>query len=367
MERMNEGYPGQTTNPKMYDKSLPGQHYYLSPYLNSDGDDTSSTGQRYRDGQVVELTLFALHNITLFPGQILPFRVAEFMNIDIEIDEFLSGEQSIGLVTCNHILDRQNDRHVDALSLYGVTADVQSFQIGSDRCLVGLLIGRQKFVTLQVSQVEGELFATGKVKILQDPQEPTANDHLAMANTILAQPRPNLSCWPIWVYRLYDKTTLRKKIKKQISGWFDNSHQIFQNNIGCDQFSINVASQLPVPILWRLNLLSMDDIINRLRTILGYLNRYSELCCQQCQAVITRYADVISMSSVGPLAIYVDSGGQQYETVTTSQVVNTSWSSEEATHQSWFPGIISTVLVDCVLNAPNMDTKDRLNVKTLQE
>ena len=45
------------------------------------------------------------------------------------------------------------------------------------------------------------------------------------------------------------------------------------------------------------------------------------------------------MSSVGPVAIYVDSDGQHYETVTTSNTENISWSSKKSFRLSWFPGL----------------------------
>lgn len=155
------------TDLKFYDKDIPSRHCYLSHHLSS----STSIGRSFKVGQIVELALFAFHNITLFPGQLLPFCVAEFTDIDVEIEQFLSGEQSIGIVSCNQIIEEQNDRPIEALSIYGVTADVQSFQISSDNCLVGLLIGRQKFYTVNISQNEGQIFATGKVQILHDPQD----------------------------------------------------------------------------------------------------------------------------------------------------------------------------------------------------
>ena len=85
--------------------------------------------------------------------------------------------------------------------------------------------------------------------------------------------------------------SLKQQIKNLILPWFDCPNQLFESG-NCDAFSIYLASQLPVPVLWRLNLFSMNNVVNRLRTTLKYLNRYNALRCLQCETVITHYSNI---------------------------------------------------------------------------
>lgn len=82
------------------------------------------------------------------------------------------------------------------------------------------------------------------------------------------------------------------------------------------EFSYWVAANLPLENSQRLDLLSLDCPIQRLRWELSVLEKYNYLCCSECKLKICNRNDIFSMSIQGPQGTYVNPSGYVHETLT---------------------------------------------------
>ena len=77
------------------------------------------------------------------------------------------------------------------------------------------------------------------------------------------------------------------------------------------------------------------------------LQEFTDLSCQNCNAVITKKEHVFSMSVDGPLASYVNPGGFIHDTLTVVKADHLRKQGSATTEHSWFPGYVGCILLLC--------------------
>ncbi|KAL5014116.1 hypothetical protein ScPMuIL_008386 [Solemya velum] len=152
-----------------------------------------------------------------------------------------------------------------------------------------------------------------------------------------------MTWWPPWVYKMYDTDILMQRVKAELQKW----NQSLQSSVFPQEpaeLSYWVAQNLPVDDSLRLQLLSINTAVQRLRCELSIIQMCSVMCCSQCSTELADKKDVFSMSVEGPLGAYVNPGGYVHETLTVYKARNISHVGRSSTDHSWFPGYAWTII-----------------------
>lgn len=88
----------------------------------------------------------------------------------------------------------------------------------------------------------------------------------------------------------------------------------------------------------RLEILSCDTVLERLRMELNFMQLRRYLCCAHCQMHIAEQTHVFAMSKEGVQSNYCNPAGQVYETVTVLEAQNYDLVGLPSKQFSWFPG-----------------------------
>ncbi|RWS01038.1 protein cereblon-like protein [Dinothrombium tinctorium] len=370
-----------------YDTTLPAQHSYLG----SDLEELS--GRVVLDDQsFVSIPLLTLRGVILVPGQVLPLQL-ELPSLVAMMKRIISKDRTFGLTASLQS------------SSFGTTAEIRSYGEDSDeRSGISILRvkaeGSQRFRVVETwRQPDGILM--GKVKILPECElvNPLRSNFLLSSRGVRASRRMLAvsTPWPRWVYRMYDPYILMDQINLHLNNWAssgkskdplrirktttrestgpsqDASNMRVTRTIvttirtvndtsdsgspegdsddegGCfapskpTEFSYWVAKNLPLDDSQRLELLSLNCPIQRLRWELSILQKYLYLCCCNCKTKICHRENVFSMSVHGPQDTYVNSAGYVHETLTVYKAESLSLMGRSSTEQTWFPGYAWTI------------------------
>jgi cereblon len=109
------------------------------------------------------------------------------------------------------------------------------------------------------------------------------------------------------------------------------------------EFSYWVAANLPLEDSQRVEFLSINCPIQRLRWLLSVLKKYLYLCCVNCKSKLCHRDDVFSMSVQGPQGTYINPSGWVHETVTVLKAESLRLNGRPQTEYSWFPGYAWTI------------------------
>ncbi|XP_067136121.1 protein cereblon [Centruroides vittatus] len=351
-----------------YDTSLPTQHSYL-------GTDLEELSGRtvLDDNSCQSLPLLALRGVVLIPGQTLPLQLFQSATVSM-MKHIIEKDRTFGMVNLRSAGSTSGGQ---PLALVGTTAEIRSYGEENLDHLSTLRVkaeGRQRFQVLETRrQADGILIAKVKILpeiVLEDPgcgarlesldryriPPPPNLDRITLqmqrlGNTCVLLPKPNrrkynrhdfanYTWWPPWVYKQYDCEILMNKIRNELQGW-NHTEGIPQNPT---EFSFWVAGNLPLDDTLRLNLLAFNSAIQRLRYELSILEKYTILCCRECNAHIADRKDVFSMSLEGPQGTYVNPSGYVHETITVYKAHGLSLIGRPSTQHSWFPGYAWTII-----------------------
>lgn len=347
-----------------YDTSLPTQHSYL-------GNDLEELSGRtvLEDNLTVTLPLLVLPNIVLMPGQKLPLQLLRPATVSM-MQHIIEKDRTFGLIN-----QRQTDGSmVRNISIIGTTAEVRSYKEDPDEntgftVLRVLAEGSQRFrVEKSWRQADGILM--GKVRILP---EVSVGDYLEGARcpslqrfAVLppnfqsldapkdhsldrCQLKPccrkynrracaDFTWWPAWVYEQYDTDILINEIKLEIRSWLNSRLMLDTSPTDPTKFSYWVAINIPIDDSRKLNLLSSNSAVQRLRSELSILKKHIVLRCKECTELIAERKDIFSMSLEGPQGMYVNPSGYVHETITVYRSTGLSLIGRPLTEHSWFPG-----------------------------
>lgn len=108
-------------------------------------------------------------------------------------------------------------------------------------------------------------------------------------------------------------------------------------------FSWWVAAMLPLHDAMKLNLLAIDNAVQRMRCELSIMRQCAVLSCASCELYIADKSDVFSLTLEGPMAAYVNPGGHVHETMTIFKAQGLNLIGRASTVNSWFPGYAWTI------------------------
>lgn len=374
-----------------YDTSLPAQHTYL-------GNDLEELSGRveHDDDTLIIIPLLSLPGLVLVPGQTLPLQLHHpsligMMQKIIEKDRTFGLTSNFGaLGTTAEVRSFGNEGNEDADSM-------ACFRVKAE--------GRQRFIVKETwRQVDGILM--GKCKVLPEVDliNPLKINCLPSATGFKYNRKFLTACTPLpsFVYQMYDSQVLMDTIKNHLESWvnFDkDGNKAGDNKVTSTttqvatgvtsspgtvvrttrtmtttirtrddddsdlsdideqkdtstrttapekpcEFSYWVAANLPLEDSQRVEFLSLNCSIQRLRWLLSVLQKYLFLCCTRCKAKICHKEDIFSMSVSGCQATYVNPAGCVHETLTVLKAESLSLNGRPSTEFSWFPGYAWTV------------------------
>lgn len=331
-----------------YDTSLPAQHSYLG------NDMEDLTGRTvFEEGSVHTIPVLTSHGVILVPGQILPLQI--FRPIEISMmHRIIENDRTFGIVGDNAIASSGQP--------LGTTAEIRSFKEEVDELsgLPTVLVkaeGRQRFRMLSSrTRSDGVLIAS--VRVLPDRTIPDVGEvaRLPSLDRLRLPPRLQtgrsrqdpynfayLTRWPAWIYRQYDSELLMRRIVSELREWTDDFATLnLPEEPG--RFSYWVAGSLLLDDKVRLEILSYDSPVQRLRSELSILQECGLLTCKECRATVAHRGDVFSMSQQGPQGAYVNPHGYVHEMITVRKASGVYLNGRPSVQYSWFPGFAWTIV-----------------------
>ncbi|MED6145484.1 hypothetical protein PIB30_025791 [Stylosanthes scabra] len=374
-----------------FNPSVPSLHTYLG-----DVEDTRHRTAFLDGGSVVNLPLFRLQGVVLFPGATLPLRVIE-PHMVAAVERALSQADvpyTIGVIRIHR--DTANWRMKSAS--IGTTAEIRQYGRLQDGSLNVVTRGQQRF-RLRRCWNDADGVPYGEIEIIEEglplktPRDvfeelgPSSasdrgdkvmgkSDQEVRSNLNEAETKDsrigscstseNQSCkgeelndsfgntdaypsnkisrafWPHWVYRMFDSHLLAQRAAdmwKKIVGAPSMDSLVKKPDI----LSFYIASKIPVSESTRQELLDIDGIAYRLRKEIELLESLDIIRCKSCQTIIARRSDMLVMSSEGPLGAYVNPSGFVHEIMTLHKANGLDLVGRPATEYSWFPGYAWTI------------------------
>lgn len=333
-----------------YDTSLPAQHTYLG------NDMEDLTGRTvFEEDSLQTIPVLTSHDVILVPGQILPLQIFRPLEISM-MHRIIENDRTFGIVGESSIASSPQP--------LGTTAEIRSYKEEVDELsgvatLVVKAEGRQRFrIVSSRTRSDGILMAS--IKIL--PDKPTADVGEAARLPSLSRFKgrstfryapserhkdpygfSHMTAWPAWVYRQYDANLLVSKIETELREWTENFATLSLPRDPC-RFSYWVASSLLLDDKLRLEMLSYDNPVQRLRCELAILRDCRVLTCKECNHKMADRSDVFSMSQSGPQGAYVNPHGYVHEMITVRKATGVYLNGRPSTLYSWFPGYAWTIL-----------------------
>lgn len=360
----------QQSIPITFDSSLPMSHSYL-------GNDLEEVRGRtiHDDESLITLPIIQLPGIVLIPGQTIPLHLFHQHTVAM-IKGVVDTDKTFGVVAYSH------DDGAQTMATIGTTAEIFSVrdETDDDTGLSTIRVkakGRQRFQIVETERSPTGILI-GKVRILPEKILPdclegarplshckfccppdqdsmvrtcTAVDRQGNVLTSVAMSRNRqinrftAACytwWPPWVYKMYDADLVMQRTKQELHKW---NETLRPENMPQDPIELSywVTQNLPLDDGLRVNLLSIDSAVQRLRCALSIIEKCSILCCKGCGSQVANKKDVFSLSIEGPLGAYVNPGGYVHETMTVHKAQNLNLIGRPSTEHSWFPGYAWTI------------------------
>ncbi|XP_048740703.2 protein cereblon-like [Ostrea edulis] len=375
-----------------FDQSLPVSHSYL-------GDDLEDVRGRtfYEEDATLTIPVIQLPGMVLVPGQTIPLHLFHQHTVAM-LKGVMDKDNTFGIVAYRY--SREDGGHI--IATVGTTAEIFSVKDETDdrTGLASIRVkakGRQRFKVLESRRTAtGILVCT--VQILQEKTlidalkdirpashckfccnpvnqgviNKTAVDRQGNILTSVAMfktPQVNrfsaayMTWWPPWVYKMYDPEAVVQSAKKELLKW-NSSYKPEKLPSNVVALSYWVIQNLPLDDDLRLNLLGIDNAVQRLRFSLSIVRKCSSLCCKECNTNIASKNDVFSLSVEGPLGAYVNPQGYVHETMTLYKAQNLQLVGGPTKEHSWFPGYAWTI-VQCRRCAFHMGWKFTATSKDL--
>nr|TKW26289.1 hypothetical protein SEVIR_3G178400v2 [Setaria viridis] len=397
--RANDGDGvASTSGPFTFNTSLASLHTYLGEV-----DDTRGRVSLLDGGTVINLPMFYLQGVVLFPGATLPLRVIQ-SRLVVTIDKAL--RLADAPCTIGVVLMRRHSNHRHYAALVGTTAEIRQLGRLDDGSLNVVARGQQRF-RLRRHWIDVDRVVWGEVQIIEediplrtprdafaqlaayeegdlmhqrwrqkrrsmresgassrsDKKTNTSNeDDLCLtplrslptartrdtkrlrqyhAYSMQASQAP-LSFWHRWVYEMYDSYTLARRaaeLWRQIIAKPSMDDHVRKPDI----LSFHIGSKLPVSESVRQKLLEIDGISYRLQKEIQLLKAFNLIKCRICQSHIAKRSNMVVMSTDGPLGAYVNPHGCVHETITVSNATGLALIGNPSTVHSWFPGYSWTI------------------------
>ncbi len=343
-------------------------HNYLDPQ--GGGMEPLSRAPPLPPNAVVEIPLLLLSGVVLFPHETLPLRVFGIGYIRLLMR--MASEQRRGVLRRPFlgVVGRMpgNDG-VSAVRMLGVVAEILEVDVDWDgsSSFVAKAKGRQRFCALVTDPhwIIRDGVPFGRARILPE-------DCLGAPRSIPPMPsarRHQSTYWPAWVHTLLSAPALVRRAKgilqsvavwegvrgatgSQLAGMAapKEGHDETSEEEDPVAFSYRLAANLPLTDAMRLQLLSTESVVYRLRLEIALLKHtaHNNLCCAQCQAVLASKRALFSVPGAeGTVGAYCNPHGIVHQTCTFTDLLDAveavTLEGEPVKQDSWFDSYAWTI------------------------
>ncbi|VDK87356.1 unnamed protein product [Litomosoides sigmodontis] len=209
-------------------------------------------------------------------------------------------------------------------------------------------VGRQRCRILdRRSAINGMPY--GEVRVLEEKELPPFSQVLMPTSFAHMRPAKSLRYYAAMTSHSYQalKISLTKHYIDEIAKWLYGWH-VYEKvkrvlSQGPTALSYWVAANLPIDMEMRLRLLDEPCTDRRLKDEYSIINRIDVIVCKNCGTVLCNMSKMISVSTEGSSAHYVNPGGYVHDLFTVSEVVSTVQRGLPSAECSWFPGYKWTI------------------------
>lgn len=153
-----------------------------------------------------------------------------------------------------------------------------------------------------------------------------------------------LTAHPQFIIKNELTQTFIENLKRWLLGWYTEEKVKLVLSEGPTSFSYWVAANIPMDMETRMVLLEEPCTDKRLAVEWDAIKKIDTIICKNCNRVLCGTSQVISISSAGSSAHYVNSGGYVHDLLTVSRVSSTRPRGLPSAEYSWFPGYKWTIL-----------------------
>uniref|UniRef100_A0A1I8ELD2 Protein cereblon n=1 Tax=Wuchereria bancrofti TaxID=6293 RepID=A0A1I8ELD2_WUCBA len=209
-------------------------------------------------------------------------------------------------------------------------------------------VGRQRCrILTRRSAINGMPY--GEVRVLEEKELPAFSQVLIPASFANMRPKKSLRYFAAMTSHSYHvlKISLTKHYIDEIAKWLYGWHVYGKVkrvlSQGPTALSYWVAANLPIDMEMRLRLLDEPCTDRRLKDEYGIINRIDVIVCKNCGTLLCNMSQMISVSTDGNSAHYVNPSGYVHDLFTVSEVVSTLARGTPSAECSWFPGYKWTI------------------------
>ncbi|KAL3998759.1 ATP-dependent protease La (LON) domain family protein [Acanthocheilonema viteae] len=315
-----------------FDITLPSTHQYLR--LN--GNDDLPHGFKIEDaGKVITVSILEMP-IVLLPMQLLPFHT-DYPLLVSQLQHAAQENEYIALKPKLDNFDTDIATLIQVRSLQENDGGISVQAIGRQRCRI---LNRR-------SAINGMPY--GEVLVLEERELPLFSQVLVPTSFAHMRPTKSLRYFAAMTSHSYYalKISLTKHYIDEIAKWLYGWH-VYEKvkrvlSQGPTALSYWVAANLPIDMEMRLRLLDEPCTDRRLKDEYGIINRIDVIVCKNCGTLLCNMSQMISVSTEGNSAHYVNPGGYVHDLFTVSEVVSTVPRGTPSDECSWFPGYKWTI------------------------
>lgn len=321
-----------------FDTNLPAEHAYLGSNMNR------VSGVQYLEVGKIHTILLFLHHHIVFPGDVTPFIVPEFI-----FEEDIDSENGLLFgVAFDHVRDPKTN------AMYGVTCQI--YEKGNDERgnLIIKTRALQRFVTTYYTKREylesissGMLLRSyGDVKILPEINLPDPLGSVNIGSMNRFRDIPSLAGFlndfrattTIWQKHVYNQYSINSTIEKVLKSLESNKLQSMPTDPTRLSFWLSRNAHISEE---QLSKIFMTDCVNvRMRMIADSYSDGTVFVCRVCRNPIAHCKDLFAMSKYGVQSQYCNPSGYIHETNTVYKLFPNAvtFSGEPSSEFSWFPG-----------------------------
>uniref|UniRef100_A0A5S6Q7Y7 Protein cereblon n=1 Tax=Trichuris muris TaxID=70415 RepID=A0A5S6Q7Y7_TRIMR len=345
----------------------------IHEYLGHDLDLVNKPEQIFPADTIIDrLPLMRFGHLMLMPGQMLPLQCCSPNEMSI-FRIFQANNYFFGIVYSQELTSTRPPQPSmgtdETFAEVGVIAQIVSFKVTKNpgtfpsvRCLC---VGLQRFELLSHHADPLNIYF-GTVRILRDmvPPDPLcllrparlkaylySKLKLAPDGTVsknYGMPMKYLeSFWTAIPYTILRACSLEKAmddLTDLAKHWYSPEEA---ENIPRDptKLSFWIASKILITEPQKLELLGMNNVLERLQMEYKMAKQLTRIRCRDCNSDIGFMNDMFSMNKEGPTAIFVNSRGITHEIVTLRSLRNVFCFGRPAAEMTWFKGYLWTILL----------------------
>ncbi|VDD88036.1 unnamed protein product [Enterobius vermicularis] len=333
------------TKREPFNINLPSTHQYLHIPR---ADDKLFDYKPLEANTVISVSIIKLH-VVMFPNQLLPFHAADNMTVRQLVEASSKGT----------LIALKPDFVANSRDIATLIQVVQVSAIDNEGVSIHAL-GRQRCkIREEHSAINGMRY--GEVEVLDDRElRPFIPYDVSRSLARMRMPKKRyvqqiLSWLSSWFPNDKIDANLSEVLLQFITLIAQNIADVLMklylfhglSNLdtvkGLTSFSFWVAANIPVDTVIRLALLEESCTDRRIINECLHLRKINRIVCKRCGTFLCSLSDIISISTEGNSALYVNPSGYVHDMFTVSKLNSTTPQGNPSAEFSWFPGYEWTI------------------------